>query len=148
MGDHSLFSEFALHLTPMTQSGPPVSGQWGRGDLILDTTLELYACVQASDVQVQQPALWKHLSGGGGGTANIAVEDLTSQVDGQTDTFNTSQARVAGTIQAFLNGQDLGTPGNLAQGAHIEETSPTAFKIDYIPQPGEEVHVRYFISNT
>lgn len=145
MADPPIITEFAVNVTMMPQSGPPTTGQWGKGQLIFDASGEMYICVQASDIQAQQPAVWKHLSGGGGGAANIAVEDLTSQVDGQTDTFSTSQARVIGTIQAFLNGQDLGTPGTLAGGAHIEETSDTVFKIDYVPSVGEEVHVRYFV---
>lgn len=147
MADPPTLTEFAVNVTLMPQLGPPPSGQWGRGQVIFDSTGEMYICVQASDVVQQIPALWKHLSGGGGGTANIAVEDLTSQIDGITYSFSTSQPRVLGTLQVFVNGQDLGTPGTLAGGAHIEETSTTGFNIDSVRAVGEELHVRYFVAS-
>lgn len=142
MADPPISTEFALNVTLMSQVGPPVVGQWGRGQAIFDSTGEMYICTQASDVGQGQPALWKHLSGGGG-TANYATENLTSQIDGNTSTF-TSSTRVPGTVSVFLNGQELGTPGSLTGGAHVEELSPTSFEIDVTPQVGEELHIRYF----
>jgi hypothetical protein len=141
--DPPISSEFALLVTPLASAGAPTSGQWARGQMVLDNQFDLYVCTQSSDSVLQNPALWKKLSGGGGGVANYAVENLTSQIDGQTSTF-TSGIRVLGTISVFLNGQDYGTPGLLQAGAHIQELSTTSFQIDQTPQIGEELHIRYF----
>lgn len=140
--DHSLYSEFALHLTPMPQVGPPVSGQWARGDVILDTNLDMYGCLQASQGGGQgQPAVWKQLGGGSGSTL-IAVEDLSSQIDGQTDTFTTSQAISTNKLSVYRNGQHMGTPGTIPA-AHVEILTPTSFKIEVVPAVGEALHVWY-----
>lgn len=150
--DHTLFSEFAVHMTPMTQTGPPPTGQWARGDMILDVGLDLYVCTQASTAGgLGQPAIWKQV-GGGGGPVQYVVENLSAQVNGITFTFTTTQARAAGKLNVFLNGQHLGAPGTLAGGAHVEEINNTTFKIDLVPQladpdvPGDtkdELHVSY-----
>jgi hypothetical protein len=144
MADAPIITEFALNATLMPQTGPPLTGQWGRGQAIFDTTGEMYICIQGSvGGGLAQPALWKHLSGGGSGSGNYAVEDLTCQIDGNTSTF-TSAVRTLGTISVFRNGQELGKPGTLAGGAHVEELSTTSFRIDTIPKVGEELHIRYF----
>lgn len=143
MADPAIPNEFAVNVTLMPQVGPPVSGQWGLGQVIFDSTGEMYICIQASDLGGATPAVWKHLSGGGG-TPNIVVENLTSQITGSTYSYTTSQDIVAGTLQAFVNGQDLGTPGTIAGGAHLEQTGVKAFDIDVLLGAGEELHVRYF----
>lgn len=140
--DPPISSEFALLITPLGSAGAPTSGQWARGQMVLDSQFDLYVCTQASDTQAQQPALWKKLSGAAP-SANFAVEDLTSQIDGITSTF-TSGTRILGTVAVFLNGQHLGTPGLLAQGAHVQEINTTSFQIDVVPSVGEELHIRYF----
>lgn len=108
--------------------------------MVLDANFDLWVCTTTGS-----PGIWKKLSGGGGGGGNFVPEDLTGQVDGITDTFTTGSARQAGTIRVYLNGQDLGTPGTLVAGAHVEETSSTQFKIDLVPQVGEELNVTYFV---
>ena len=144
MADPPILTEFALNATLMPQTGPPLTGQWGRGQVIFDTTGEMYICVQASvGGGLAQPAIWKHLSGGGSGSGNYAVEDLTSQIDGITSTF-TSSTRIIGTISVFRDGQELGKPGTLAGGAQVEELSATSFQIDVVPEIGEQLHIRYF----
>ena len=127
-----------------------MSGQWGVGQTILDSAFDLFTCIQASDVLAATPAIWKQQTSGGAGGQNIVTEDLTSQVNGQTNTFTTSQARVLGTIAVFLDGQHLGTPGTLAGGDHVEEINNTTFKIDVVPDnlqgnppQTQEIHVRY-----
>jgi hypothetical protein len=107
--------------------------------MIVDANFDLWICIQTGS-----PGVWKKLSGGGGG-GNFVAEDLTAQVNGTTDTFTTGSARQGGTIRVYLNGQDLGTPGTITAGAHVEELSGTQFKIDLIPMVGEEIHVSYFV---
>jgi hypothetical protein len=121
---------------------PPQSSQatWYQNSMVLDANFDLWVCVTAG-----KPGVWKKLSGGGGGGGNLVAENLTSQVNGVTDTFTTGSARQGGTIRVYLNGQDLGTPGTLVAGAHVEELSVTQFKIDVVPRVGEELHVTYFV---
>ena len=112
--------------------------------MVLDSQFDLYVCTQASDPGPPQPlaALWKKLSGAAP-AANYAVEDLTIQIDGITSTF-TSGTRILTTVSVFRNGQQMGTPGLLATGAHVQELSTTSFQLDVVPEVGEELHVRYF----
>ena len=140
--DPPISSEFALLVTPLSTPGAPSSGQWGRGQLVLDSQFDLYVCIQSSDAGQPLAALWKKLSGAAP-AANYAVENLTSQIDGIVSTF-TSGVRILGTISVFRNGQELGTPGTLAGGAHVQELSTTSFQIDEVPEIGEELHIRYF----
>ena len=140
--DYSLYSEFAVHLTPMPQVGPPTTGQWGRGDVILDVNLDMYGCLQASQGGGGgQPAVWKQLGGGTGSTL-VAVEDLTSQIDGITSTFTTTQAISTNKLSVYRNGQHLGTPGTLPAD-QVQILTPTSFQIDQIPAVGEQLHVWY-----
>jgi hypothetical protein len=141
---------WGVNFQPMPQVGPPVTGAWGVGQTILDASYDIYTCIQASDSSQGIPAIWKQQTSGGAGGQNIVTEDLTSQVNGNTNTFTTAQARVLGTLAVFLNGQHLGTPGTLVGGAHVEEVNNTTFKLDVVPdnQQGdppvtEELHVRY-----
>ena len=129
-------------LPRMNMLWPPHSTAvlWYQDSMILDLNFDLWICIQTGS-----PGLWKKLSGGGGGGAGYTAEDLSSQIDGITFTFTTSSARQAGTLRVYRNGQDLGTPGTLVAGAHVEETSSTQFKIDVVPQVGEEIHVTYFV---
>ena len=121
---------------------PPQSVQnlWVQGTIVLDLNWDLWVCTAGG-----QPGSWKKLSGGGA-AVDFYAEDLTSQIDGQTNVFDTNAGtpRQTGTIRVYLNGLDKGTPGTLQAGAEVEETSQTAFKLDLVPQVGEELHVTYF----
>lgn len=113
---------------------------WEEGTLILDINWDLWVCTAEGN-----PGSWKKLSGGTG-AVNFYAEDLTAQVDGITNTFNTNAGtpRQAGTIRVYLNGLDKGTPGTLVAGAEVEEISTTSFKLDLVPVVGEKLHVTYF----
>lgn len=52
----------ALSLQPQAAAGAPTSGDYSRGDMIVDAAGELYLCRVAGN-----PGTWTHVSGSGGG---------------------------------------------------------------------------------
>lgn len=133
---------FSISLEHYDVVWPPqsIDQVWFEGTIIIDANWDLWICTS-----VGNPGAWKKLSGGGS-SANFYAEDLTSQVDGQTTTFNTNAGtpRQAGTIRVYLNGIDEGTPGSIQSGAVVEEVSPTQFKLAVVPEPPDTLHVTYF----
>ena len=121
---------------------PPqsVKNLWVQGTIVLDLNWDLWVCTAGG-----QPGSWKKLSGGGA-AVDFYSEDLTSQVDGQTNTFDTNAGtpRQTGTIRVYLNGLDQGTPGSILSGAVVEEISPTQFKLSFVPASPDQLHVTYF----
>jgi len=108
--------------------------------MILDINWDLWVCTVGGN-----PGSWKKLSGTGG-TADFYVEDLTSQIDGVTDIFQTNAGtpRQTGTIRVYFNGVDQGTPGSIQAGAVVEEISQTQFKLSFVPDAPDQLHVTYF----
>jgi len=128
-----------LLMTSFDAAWPPPQGSgrvWRSGTVILDGNYDFWVCVSTGD-----PGVWKKLSDG---ASAFAAEDLTAQIDGNTDTFTTGFARYPGTIRVYLNGLDQGTPGTIASGAHVEELDTTTFQLDVVPPLGCELHVTYF----
>ena len=59
---------------------------------------------------------------------NVRFENITSQVDGITDTFITSKDYISGTLSLGYNGQLY------PQGVNIrQEIAPTGVKLTFVP---------------
>lgn len=136
---------YEFKLSRFDAAWPPQQGSrlWLEDTIVIDANWDLWVCTQTG-----APGTWKKLSGGSVASSYVA-EDLTTQIDGQTNTFVTTAARQPGTIRVFLNGQDKGTPGSIQTGAEVEEVDPTTFKLDLVPQKlngvTEKLHVTYFV---
>ena len=75
----------------------------------------------------------------GGGTVNLEHEDLSSQVDGSTQTFTVSSAYQTGTLQVYWNGL-------LQLSSDIAESSRTTFTTTFIPSSNDNLVVIYIQS--
>lgn len=147
MADQPRLTPNALLVIPLSGMGFPQSGVWAVGQIICDGNWDLWICIQSSDhsnIFAPISAVWRKLTGTGA-TISYNAEDLSSQVNGVTNTFTTSLTRQAGTLRVYRNGQDLGTPGTLVGGAEVEEISTTQFRVAVVPAVNEKLHVSYFV---
>ena len=69
----------------------------------------------------------------------VDSEELSSQVDGLTNSFTTSFNYVAGTLKIYVGGFRQ-TPG---VGKDYTETGVNSFDLNYIPEVGERILVDY-----
>ena len=75
------------------------------------------------------------------------TEDLTSVVDGVTDTFSVSGGPyIAGTLEVRINGIDGRSVAN--GGVDFEELSTTTFRTYYTPKVGDHVKVQFEIEDS
>jgi hypothetical protein len=72
----------------------------------------------------------------GGGTVNLEHEDVSSQVDGSTQTFTVSSAYQVGTLQVYWNGL-------LQLSSDIAESSQTTFTTSFTPSSDDNLVVIY-----
>lgn len=71
--------------------------------------------------------------------SNLISEDLTSQVDGITSTFSTSEAFQSVRLFVFLNGLFQGPPN----GTEVTINSTISFTLSTTPQVGDILTVIY-----
>lgn len=69
----------------------------------------------------------------------VRNEILTSQIDGLTDSFTTTNNYVAGTLEVYLNGMRQ-SPG---AGLDYTETGVNSFQLNSTPISGEKILVDY-----
>jgi len=70
----------------------------------------------------------------GSGTVNLKREDISSQVDGSTQSFTVSLPYKSGTLQVYWNGL-------LQLFTDIGETSVTNFTTSFTPKVGDNLAV-------
>lgn len=71
--------------------------------------------------------------------SDLASQDLSSQIDGSTNSFTVQEQFQSTRIFVFLNGLFQGPPG----GSFITVTSSTTFTISEVPQTGDNISVIY-----
>lgn len=74
------------------------------------------------------------VSGGGG---DMTKENLTSQVDSETTTFQITGNYTTNSLRVYYNGV------RQVQGEHFTELSDQSFSVTFTPQTGDFINVEY-----
>lgn len=73
---------------------------------------------------------------------NVFNEELTSQIDGITDTFTTANNYISGTLRVYVNGARR-SPGI---GKDFVEVSANTFQLNFIPTSEQTIIIDYIKS--
>lgn len=73
----------------------------------------------------------------GGGSGSEISENLSSQINGVTNTFSTSEQYVSGSLRAYYNGQ------RMVKDVTFTELTSTTFRLTFVPTSGDVLNVDY-----
>ena len=72
-----------------------------------------------------------------GGSSNQIAENITSQINGVTNTFSTGEQYISGSLRVYYNGQ------RMVKDVTFTELTSTTFRLTFVPTSGDVLNVDY-----